>query len=753
LSRVYDERRKTEPVRLPPVPDVCPSGDHVVQFYSQAPFLIEQVSRFLGSALAAGDAAVAVVTKRHGTSLIEALTARGLNVASLIESGRFVILDAAETLSRFTIDGWPDKARFSEIVGGVLAPLVPISGHRKISVFGEMVALLWACGQRDAAICLEKFWNDLAREIRFSLLCAYPMSLFRRKTDAASFLRICEQHAHVVPAESYTRVAGRDQRLRAVSHLQQKALALETEAAVLQATEKSLAQQQRELADFFENAVEGLQRVGPDQRILWANKSLLDLLGYGANEYVGRYLPDFYVQPTVFEELWRRLMRREIIYDYPAKLRCKNGSIKHVLIHSNGCWNKGRFLYTRCFIRDVTEQDRLQEELKRRLDQLAEMDRRKDEFLAMLGHELRNPLAAVQYAINVSCLDASQQDRALDIARRQADQLGRLVDDLLDVARITQGTLRLRTQRLRFAQVVERALETTRPLVDQGKHYLTSLLPTDDVSVEADPTRLEQVIVNLIWNAVKYTASGGRIEVTVEPQGDEVVLRVRDNGIGIAPEMLPRVFELFARADGTLNRSPGGLGVGLTVARRIVELHGGHIAGSSDGLGRGAEFVVRLPLAPSMPDVADAAVAPAATYDRILLVEDNPDAAESLKMYLELLGHDVQVAADGFAALDSARASIPDVMLVDIGLPNMDGYEVARRVRQDPELTQVVLVALTGYGGKRDKEQAMAAGFDCHLVKPVSPEALREVLRCHGKPEANLPKPPRLGAPAELPGC
>jgi signal transduction histidine kinase/ActR/RegA family two-component response regulator len=350
----------------------------------------------------------------------------------------------------------------------------------------------------------------------------------------------------------------------------------------------------------------------------------------------------------------------------------------------------------------------------------------KDAFLAMLAHELRNPLSAVRNAVATASLDESRRPRALEIARRQADQLGRLIDDLLDVARITQGRIALRKKRVRLAEVIEGAVESTRSSIESRDLRLTVTPASEPIRIEADPARLEQVFVNLLSNAAKYTREGGQIDVAVERQGEEAAVRIRDTGIGIAPEMLPRVWDMFAQADQTLDRSQGGLGIGLTIARRLVELHGARIEAHSAGLGKGAEFVVTLPTLPMVEEprlTAPAEPIPQRTA-RVLVVEDNPDTAESLTMLLELLGHRVRTAYDGVAALDAALANVPDVMLVDIGLPGMDGYEVARRVRRDPDLKQVVLVALTGYGREEDKQEAMAAGFDYHLVKPVNPDAL-----------------------------
>jgi signal transduction histidine kinase/PAS domain-containing protein/ActR/RegA family two-component response regulator len=374
-------------------------------------------------------------------------------------------------------------------------------------------------------------------------------------------------------------------------------------------------------------------------------------------------------------------------------------------------------------------------------ESLEASNRVKDEFLAMLGHELRNPLSAVRNAVATASLDDVRRPRALEIARRQADQLGRLIDDLLDVARITQGRIVLRKERANLTEILERAVESVRALVEERGVRLTVQTPAS-IRVEADPARLEQVFVNLLSNAAKYTEAGGRIDVTSERQGDEAAIRVRDTGIGIAPELLPRMWELFVQGDRALDRAQGGLGIGLTLARRLVELHGGKIEARSEGPGRGAEFVVRLPASSMASGESLPSAAPQPPPDRcarVLLVEDNPDTAESLIMFLEVLGHRVCPVYDGAAALDAARTSPPDVMLVDIGLPGMDGYEVARRVRRDPGLDRVVLVALTGYGREEDRERAMAAGFDFHLVKPVSPDALHGLVARLGGLDAAKP--------------
>jgi signal transduction histidine kinase len=426
------------------------------------------------------------------------------------------------------------------------------------------------------------------------------------------------------------------------------------------------------------------------------------------------------------------LMRREIIYDFEAALRCKNGSTKHVLIHSSGLWENDKLLYTRCFIRDVTERVALEEELKVRLAELAQADQRKDEFLAMLGHELRNPLSAVLDAIVTAQLDEDRRERALSIARRQTDQLAGLVDDLLDVGRITQGKIALKKEPVLVGSIVQQAVEEAHFLVEPGQHRLSVMVSSlaENVEIEADPARLRQVVTNLIHNAAKFTPPGGRIDVLADRNDNEVIFRVRDSGIGISPDLLPHIFDLFTQAQRSLDRAHGGLGIGLTLVKRLVEMHGGYVRANSAGLGTGSEFEVHLPIAAMTRARSSASNGKSRVAGRlrVLVVEDNHDAAEALMMLLEMFGHEVAVASEGSKALEAVRNSAFDIALVDIGLPGIDGYEVARRIRLIPSAKAMLLVALTGYGQDSDKQRALSAGFDEHLTKPVKIERLQALL-------------------------
>ncbi len=372
-----------------------------------------------------------------------------------------------------------------------------------------------------------------------------------------------------------------------------------------------------------------------------------------------------------------------------------------------------------------------------RAEELAELHRRKDEFLAMLSHELRNPLAPILSAVQLLGLRKDEdelQRHAHAVIERQVVQLTRLVDDLLEVSRITTGRVRLHRERVVVNDIVENAIETTRPLLEQGQHELNVSMSTQPIWLDVDADRLEQVVVNLLANAAKYSNDGGHIWLTVGLEGHECVLRVRDAGVGIAPELLPCVFDLFTQAEQSLARSKGGLGIGLALVKRLTVLHGGKVEVNS-ALGEGSEFVVRLPVAAVRPTDAPRPRLSASETDqptirplRILVVDDNQDLTEMLEMLLKELGHEVRTAHDGHPALEVALDFLPNVVLLDIGLPGMDGYELAKRIRRQPALTNVILVALTGYGQGINRQRSRDAGFDHYLVKPADFKMVQQIL-------------------------
>ncbi len=775
---------------------------------------------------------------------------------------------------------------------------------------------------------------------------------------------------------------------------------------------------ERELADFFDNATVGLHWVGPDGVILRANRAELSLLGYSADEYIGHPIAEFHADRGVIEDIQRRLWAGEYLRDYEARLRCKDGSIKHVLIDSNVLWEDGKFVHTRSFTRDITER-RLVEETRLRLaaivessddaiiskdlngtitswnraaerlygytaeeivgkpisalmppdhkddfpaimerlrrgeriehyetvrvardgtrldvsltisplrnargevigaskiahditdrkrtdaalrqqterlrllweaasvlltaddpdamlrgllakigphlgvdayfnfvlndngdglrlascegipvekartitrlefgqavcgtvalhrrpivathiqrsddpkvqlvksfglrayacnpllagdrllgtlsfasrlrdqfdpdevafmetichyvtvayerlrllGELKEADRRKDEFLATLAHELRNPLAPVRNAVQVLRLKGPDEPElrwGRDVIDRQIEHLTRLIDDLMDLSRITRNKLELRKVRVELAEVIKGAVESSRPAIEQCGHELNVSLPPQPVYLNGDVVRLAQVFLNLLNNAAKYTERGGRIWLTAERQGDEVAVRVKDTGIGIPAEKLPRLFEMFYQVDRTLERAQGGLGIGLSLVRRLVELHGGRVEARSDGVGKGSEFIVRLPVLVEKPEPPrqgqSANGAAKATALRILVVDDNRDSADSLAMLLRITGNEVHTAYDGVEGVEAAGRLRPDVVLLDIGMPRLNGYDACRRIRAEAWGKGMVLVAMTGWGQDEDRRRTVEAGFDTHLVKPVDPTALTALL-------------------------
>ncbi|HEX2475916.1 MAG TPA: ATP-binding protein, partial [Lacipirellulaceae bacterium] len=566
-------------------------SEHFVQFYENDAYLVESVSGFVAAALSERHSGVVIATPEHRSAVQQKLVSCGIDITDATTSGRYVALDASATLSKFMVSGSPDPDRFMDTVGAVIARQAKAGG--RIHAFGEMVALLWAEGNREGAIQLEELWNRLGKRYRFALFCAYPMVGFGEESDSLGLSGVCSCHSRVIPAESYAGLSSTDERLHAIALLQQKAQSLEAEIAHREEVERALSHRERELSDFFENATESIHKVGPDGTILWANKAAYELLGYSADEYVGRPITEFHADAEGIESILGKIIRGETLNNFPARLRCKNGSIKHVLISSNGCFEDGQFAYTSCFTRDVTREWQAENALR-------ESDRRKDEFLATLAHELRNPLAPIRNTLEL--LEGENVDRELlrearSVMKRQVGQLTRLVDDLLDVSRITRDKLELRAEPIELATVIKEAVDTSRPLIDAAGQELTIDLPVEEIFINADLARLSQVFANLLNNSAKYTEHGGKIAVEARRDGAEVVVTVRDNGIGIDRAELSAVFDMFRQVDRSLERSQGGLGIGLTLVRRLVELHGGTVHAHSEGLGKGSEFTVRLPIA------------------------------------------------------------------------------------------------------------------------------------------------------------
>lgn len=483
----------------------------------------------------------------------------------------------------------------------------------------------------------------------------------------------------------------------------------------------------------FEKAKDGILILDADTgKVIDANPFMTALLGYSHAEFLGKELWEIGLFRDIQESraAYRELQEKSYVRYENLPLESRSGQKVEVEFVSN-VYAENAHQVVQCNVRDITERSRLQRLTQEQAAALADLDRRKDEFLAMLSHELRNPLAPILDAALLLRLHSNRNrlqgienpvlQQSASIIERQVGQLARIVDDLLEVSRITTGRIQLHQEQIVLGVIVENAVGTVRSLIDQRKHELTVSLPPQPIWLRADAARLEQVVVNLLTNAAKYTDPGGRVSLTVQKEGEEAVLRVRDTGVGIAPEILPRIFDLFTQAERSLDRSEGGLGIGLALVQRLVELHGGTVTASSV-LEQGSEFVVRLPVVsppepqPSLPPTEKAQ--PTAPSLRVLVVDDNVDTVTTLAMLVQESGHEVQTAYDGSAVLEAALDFRPNVVLLDIGLPGLNGFEVAKRLRQQPALQNAVLVALTGYGRESDRQRSQEAGFDHHLVKP-----------------------------------
>lgn len=473
-------------------------------------------------------------------------------------------------------------------------------------------------------------------------------------------------------------------------------------------------------------------------RVLGWNPGAEQLFGYRSDEIIGQNFSRFFTPEDVDEQ-------------YPEReLKLASDSGRSDNIHWQVRQDGTRFwcqsivtpLYDEqkqaksfaCLMHDLTENEATQIQ-RSRADGLADANRNKEEFMALLSHELRSPLSPIVNALNILRQMRTNDpiiESAGNIIARQVGQLVRLVDDLLDISRISTGKLRLTKERVELRVVANHAAETARPLMNARKHEFSISLATDSVWVDADPDRLEQVVVNLLNNAAKYTLTGGLIRMTVSREGEEAIIRVTDNGTGIAREHMSQIFDLFTQVDGTLGRSYGGLGIGLALARNLIQMQDGRLEGKSDGLGKGCEFTVALPAVKETIVVgAKTVLLPGQRSGRplrVLIVEDNIDSGDSLSMLLQLYGHEVQVARTGPTALEMAAYCQPDAILLDIGLPGMDGYQVAMKLRHMPQFRDVMICALTGYTPSvADRQRHQGSGFNHYFVKPVSLERLNEL--------------------------
>lgn len=465
--------------------------------------------------------------------------------------------------------------------------------------------------------------------------------------------------------------------------------------------------------------------------ILSWNAGAERLFGYTADEVIGKSVTILMPPDRTDEEpgILERIRRGDRIEHYETVRRRKDGTLLDISLSISPIrGDDDKIVGASKIARDITDRKRIERAL-------LEADRQKNEFLATLAHELRNPLAPIRNSLHILRLmngDASTSERVQEMLERQVNHMVRLVDDLLEISRVTMGKIDLRMDAVDVKAVVESAIETSRPLIDAGRHHLDVDLPATPLTIDGDAVRLAQVVSNLLNNAAKYTHPGGRILVRAQRKGDFVEILVRDNGIGIQADQLPRVLEMFTRTERGKMHSQEGLGIGLALAKRLVEMHGGRIEVKSEGLDRGSEFVVCLPASVRnhIDEHTSIASAPHSlgTRRKILIVDDNQDAASSLAMLISILGSDVQVAHDGKSAIAAFHSFHPSLALLDLGMPEMSGYDVARHVRSQSEFDDVTLVALTGWGQEDDRRRTREAGFDHHLVKPVDLDALQLLL-------------------------
>ena len=574
-------------------------------------------------------------------------------------------------------------------------------------------------------------WSDLP-----VLLLSHPGA------DSAVVRQAVRSLGNVTVLERPVRVAALMTAAQAALRARQRQYNAREHLAELDHVAKALRESQARLEALFANAAVGIAELDADGRFTLVNDSLCRLLG----ETRG-HLQSLPLSAIAHEE-----DREDVAGLVP---RIANGEIETFVGERRFVRRDGETAWLRlalavarerhgegvrcvAVIEDVTERKHAEEDLR-------EADRRKDEFLATLAHELRNPLAPIRNSLHIFRLAGVQDaavSRVADMMERQVAHMVRMVDDLLEVSRVSRGKIELRKERVELAAVLRNAVDTSLPLIENAKHKLAIDMPGEALMLDADPVRLAQVFANLLNNSAKYTPPGGEIGVRVSVEDGMAVVCVKDNGEGIPRAMLGRVFNMFTQVN-TGSRAQGGLGIGLTLAKTLVHLHGGTIEGRSDGPGRGCEFVVRLPLALEAAAVQAPPLEPARAVavprmQRVLVVDDNHDAADSLGMLLKFLGAEVMAVHDGRSALAAMKTFRPTVVLLDLGMPEMNGLEVARRMREDPETQRTTLVALTGWGQREDRRRTHEAGFDYHLVKPADVGALQSILSLQQTDESRL---------------
>jgi len=612
-------------------------SEHFVQFYEADGSLLNSLSGFIGTAINAGDGALVVATGAHRESLDELLQANGLDLFSAKARGQYVSLDAAETLSKFMVDGSPEPRRFTEVIGNVIESVT--DGRNCVRAFGEMVALLWGEGNYAAAIRLEELWNDLQKNHSFSLFCAYPMNGFSGENLGEPLTGVCSAHSRVIPAESYADLVNHDDRLRAIIQLQQKAKTLQAEIT------------QREDAQ---------------------------------------------------EELKASLVREQM-----ARAEAESAN------------------------------------------------RMKDEFLATVSHELRTPLNAIlgwSHMLRSGRLDQTTMTRAFETIHRNAKSQAQLIEDILDVSRVITGRLRLQMGPVDVASVINSAIDSVQLAAESKDIHLEVTLDPSARHTLGDAGRLQQVVWNLLANAIKFTPSGGSVEVRVERADAALQVRVSDTGQGISAEFLPFIFDRFRQADSTSTRAHGGLGLGLAIVRHLIDLHGGSVQADSDGPGKGATFTIWLPLTVDKKPAKtrkerlerswsvennQRLAEPFLSLEdvRVLVVDDDRDNLQIMATMLSAHRAKVETATSTAEALELLEWYKPHVVVSDLAMPGEDGYSLIAKLRDMEDLKHTPAVALTAYVRVEDRTRALSAGFNMFVPKPVEPNELIAAIANLAEPE------------------
>jgi two-component system CheB/CheR fusion protein len=708
-------------------------GEHLCSVGEDGPEQTAMAVSFVTGGLDAGDTCLCLVNERTAGDLFATLAAAGVDVSRAVGRRALLTLDPLDTCARTgTFDPSALIERLEQRIEQAL-----MEGFSGVRVLGMVTGVLGDAGGCDRLIEYEARLNRVVATRPVLALCQYDRRDLRPSTVHDGLRthpqviiggEVCSNPYYEPPDLVLGEGTQADRVDWMIRRLEQK----EDERVDRRRVEETLRESEERFAQFMQH-LPGLAWIKDlAGRYVYVNDVAMQAFRSPRTEIYGKVDEELFPPETAaqFRENDRRALAEASGLLTYETLEHEDGVV-HLSVVSKFPipGPDGRAALVGGIAVDITDRMRMEEALR-------EADRRKDQFLATLAHELRNPLAPIRNALELMKLagdDREAVEEARGLMERQLKQMVRLIDDLLDVSRITRDRLELRRRRVSLSEVVQSALEATRGFVDSCGQELTVELPADPIELDADLARLTQVFSNLLNNAAKYTQRGGRVGLTAARDGNEAVVRVRDNGAGIPPEMLPRIFEMFTQVDSSTGRSQGGLGIGLTLARRLIEMHGGKVEAHSDGPGRGSEFVVRLPALAARPAAeplvpTDAVHKAGRAGHKILVVDDNVDAATTLSRMLSLTGRTVRTAYDGEEALAAAAEFRPDLVLLDIGLPRLNGYDVARHIREQSWGPRMTLVALTGWGQDEDKRRSREAGFDHHLVKPVDPDTLFKLL-------------------------